>query len=314
MAFSQLAAAQLGQSKPNPLSLLLLPVEILDQIFLYSLIPDQIWINVISNKLNGPTGSDLELTAPFARLTYFVTEAGSQFCLQQFSLNQLMISRSLHAQLMALLCRRTVFRLAEVPDAYLFLNRTSKYRLLKGITHISIPLKDAGLGGLSSISYENNIVPVRQCRWLRSLEVRVDIESFAPLRSTNEKLRSKGLDTIGLLESYLLAFTMTPDSDVVSFFPQLKLRHTISPAEVRIPCFERDRGRQKLLAGKLLNNFCKVDWVRTRHDRYGGPAGYIRLQQTPGKPRICCELLLLTLIVLASDADGKFSLKLHAEF
>ena len=292
--------------RPQSATLLSLPNEILDQIFLYSLIPDQIWVHVLRSS------SDSDAILPVVRLDYFVTEAGSQFCVQPFSLRRLVICRPLHAQLMVLFWRTVAFNLGRTHDAELLFDRACKQSCVHHMNHISIALEDGGSLSDPLASYEQITAPIRGRRWpsLKVVEIRTNIDAFdrSQVNTQNPWRWTRNADTMVLLQCCLLGLAVQCGPDMLeSLDPkaQYDALETVSSVEVRIPCFERDKGRLGLLQGELLNKHCNVEWVKTKHDRYGGQAGYISIRQRLGKERTCCPLLLRNIILAACDDERR---------
>ena len=87
-----------------------------------------------------------------------------------------------------------------------------------------------------------------------------------------------------LLETCPIALTLNFDPDLLSVLepeavPQSEGANVFSSVEVRVPCLERDAGRQTLLEGRLPNRYCEVACVNTKFDKYGGPEGYMSVRQ-----------------------------------
>lgn len=301
--------------QPSSLSTLeSLPIEILDQIFLYNLIPEKIWVNSI----HAHSAKDVSL--PIAKLTYYVTKNGSQFCVEPFSLNRFVISRALHAHLKSMLQRVTVFNLGKESHAQALLRRAAPSMAACGVAQISLSLEHAGYMGLISQALEDVFFFLRMhfSNVLRMLEVLIDLILFAQptamiddipntILDHRDQVReffhytstSSHLDTHGLVEACLLGFVTSCNTDLLNpARPEASINNlnATHPLELRVPCLKRGPARNTLVQMELLNKYCTVSWVQTSVDRYGGPSGYIALRQRPGATWICCDLYVRNLI------------------
>ena len=154
----------LKQSQLPP-TLLSLPPEILDQIFLESLIPDQIWISALFSFPCCPNKSlsATPATLPLVRLTHFVTEAGSQFCVQTFSLSSFIICRELHVRLRWLIAKATNFHFGRAIDTQSLLEVVGPYIKVFGPSRISFTLESLEfpeLYGLDTTSSADHSVSI----------------------------------------------------------------------------------------------------------------------------------------------------------
>lgn len=236
---------------------------------------------------------------PLAALDYFVTQTGSQFCVQPFSLNRFAVEES-------------GISLGRICDADLLFTKAGAHSCVHRMTHISVTLENAGSGLRPFDSYQQVIEPFRghEPRSLRVIEIKVDFDAFGRAGLNNNELRRwlKRPNSMVLLQCCLVALTLNFDPRfarvVESGAPIPGSANNVSSMEVRVSCLERDAGRQKLLDGELLNRYCKMDWVSTGVDRYGGPAGYLLIRQTSDKPRVCCDLLLRNIVLATLDEDA----------
>ncbi len=169
-----------------------------------------------------------------------------------------MISRALHAQLMTLLWRTTVFNLGRTCDAHLLLIQAGIQSGVHQMTRISVALENAGSVLRPFDSYEQVIAPFRghHSKSFRVVEIKVDFNAFTRTRLTDSELRRwlKRPDDMVLLQCCLVALTLNSNSRFLRVLEPEALRPTsadvVSSVEVRVPCLGGDLGRQKLLDGE----------------------------------------------------------------
>jgi hypothetical protein len=293
--------ASLQPSKScHPPSLLTLPPEILDQIFLTScLIPDQIWISTC-------------VTPPTVHLNYFVTDVGSQFCVQRFSLNNLVISKQLHTYLRRLLASRTTVHLGRAREVEWLLSRPAGNSIAAwGLTRISISLEHAGRTDVPFDTYQDLFRFLRRTflSTLRVLEIKLDFNTFANAHAhwhqahrldpwPPDARTPSRLNTVTLLQGCLLAFATCGDPNLLCSanpgpLPLEAPSDTVFDLEIRVPCLEREARRHELLTGSILGrhyNSRQIWWsCRLCFDSLGSKkiASLLRtLRPYPGDARI----------------------------
>jgi hypothetical protein len=273
----------------SPLQLLSLPSEIVDHIFELAFIPDRLWINALHHR-NVPEMLHLPPPIPpFAMLSWTIPNVGSQFCVQRFSLNRLMISKSLYAWLKSLLCHRAILQFGDAGSALSLMRRAGPYIASFGFKRVSLEVNEqVRLPGALAI----DLLEVFESSFgatLDLVETRPALRQLSHMPSRDAVLeRSHYVSSLGIL-LVRLALLSEPHDEASAH------------QEVRISFLLQEPMRQELLSLKDIDRHCEVFWTETGRDRYAGPTGFIRLRPKRDKESLYCHSDSRTLYFVLSD-------------